>query len=385
MRRGVAMLLAVLLILSGCAVREGFSPTPPSPPPTQSGEQSGELTVSADWSKLEDGDKPPPSVGSRWYDDYTGQLILRDDYGKLIPYAGLRLMDDWPATTGCLYGLMTTDGVVVTDAVYSAVRSPCYYMGEKQGSHPLLALYMMTQPDETYEYGRSLWAIAASDGSWCTEFCYLGMRACEDSLLLFEDDRITYMSPTGEIMSIWTMAGLGLSQKEIDEIHSGLMWGEGYFGQWFGDYFCLGFTDDTNKEISMIHLPTGQKETMTQDAVWEILTQEPDGNEPGTEDWKANLPPGDYYEFTYLWDIFSDDVAPALISVSQREEGGAHDLFFLRDGTPLPQFTRRSELWYYNVRPVGGLIEVLDLNTASYYDIKTMDCVFRTYLGYDAD
>ena len=38
-------------------------------------------------------------------------------------------------------------------------------------------------------------------------------------------------SPTGEIISIWTMAGLGLPQKEIDEVYSGLMWGEGYFGQ----------------------------------------------------------------------------------------------------------------------------------------------------------
>lgn len=33
----------------------------------------------------------------------------------------------------------------------------------------------------------------------------------------------------------------------------------------------------------------------------------------------------------------------------------------------------------------AGLIEVLDLNTASYYDLETMDCVFETYLGYEAD
>ena len=374
MRRGIAVLLAVLLFLSGCGAQTELP----------AAEQDGELTVSTDWSKLDERESLPP-IGSRWYDEYTGQLIPRDDYGPLIPYAGLRLLDNWPAITGCLYGLMTTDGVVVTDAVYSRVISPSYSVGGRQAFHPLLALYTRTQPDEAHIDGRDSWALAAGDGSWCTEFCYRGIQAGKDGLLLFDDDSITYMSPTGEILNTWTMAEIGLTQGEIDAINIGLEWGEGYFGDWFGDYFTLGFTDDTNEEVSLLHLPTGQKETIDSAALWENLAQTLEVYQPDIEDFAENLPPGDYAEVNCLWDSFSKADTPALLAVSEYGADGGKQLFFLCDGTPLTEFTRKSGLWYYALRPVGGLLEVLDLNTASYYDLKTMDCVFRTYLGYDAD
>ena len=81
MNRGIVILLTALLLLSGCTSGRKNLLDTPSPPPTQSEEQSAKLTVSTDWSKLDDGNKAMPSVGFRWYDGYTGQLILRDDYG----------------------------------------------------------------------------------------------------------------------------------------------------------------------------------------------------------------------------------------------------------------------------------------------------------------
>jgi len=374
MRRGIVILLTALLLLSGCAAQ--------TEPPGE--EQDGKLTVYTDWSKLDERNKLMPSIGSRWYDEYTGQLILRDDYGPLIPYAGLRLMDNWPAITGCLYGLMTTDGVVVTDAVYSSVTSPIYYMGWKQLSHPLLALYTRTPPDAAHIYGRDSWAIAARDGSWCTEFCYRGFRAGKDGLLLFEDDQITHMSPTGETINVWQIAELKLTEEEINEVFIGLIWREGYFGGWLGDYFSLCNANGSFEEVILLHIPTGQKEIMTI-SDWNALVETSYASQPDMEDFAANLPPGDYNGITYLWDSFSDDDIPALISATQDKADVSYDLFFLSDGTPLPELTRRSWIWYYSVGPVGGLIEVLDMNTASYYDRETMDCVFRTYLGYDAD
>ena len=385
MRRGIVILLVALLLLSGCTVHRKLPPVAPPFSTNQNGEQDGELTVHTDWSKLDDGDKLLPSVGSRWYDEYTGQLIVRDDYGPLIPYAGLRLMDDWPAITGCLYGLMTTDGLVVTDAVYSSVTRPEYYIGAKRASHPLLVLTMGVQSDDVDGYVRGYRAVAAGDGSWCTDFCYRGMRAIESGLLLFEDDRISYMSPAGVILRSWTMASLRLTQEEMNSINMGLEWGDGWFGMWYGDYFCLGFTDEANNDVSVIRLSTGRKVIMDRNDFWDALIQASDDDQSDMEDFAANLPPGDYSEINYLWDNISDDSMPALIAASQYDAGGMLDLFFLIDGTPLPELTRRTGSWYYSVRPVGGFIEVLDLKTASYYDIVTMDCAFRIYLGYDAD
>ena len=192
------------------------------------------------------------------------------------------------------------------------------------------------------------------------------------------------MSPTGEIVDIWTMADIGLTRAEIDSVYYGLGWGEGYFGTWCGDYFCLGQAHDTEDEVTLLHIPTGQKEMMTV-SDWETLVQDTYASHLETEELAWKLPPGDYSETVFLWDKYTDNAEPVMISAKQYETGGANDLFFLYDGTPLTEFTRKSGTWYYSVYPIGGLIEVLDLNTASYYDLKTMDCVFRTYLGYYAD
>jgi hypothetical protein len=378
------------LMLSSCDVEPSADPPPvtPSPSPTQSEEQGGELTVFTDWSKLDERNEPLPPIGSRWYDGHTGELIVRDDYGPLIPYAGLRLMDGWPASTGCLYGLMTVDGVVVTDAVYYYVTRPCYYAGAsaRQIWYPLLALKTGISTDGEDGNQRGYLAIAASDGSWCTEFCYRGMSVGKDGLLLFDDGRISYMSPTGEILSTWTDTELGLTEEEIGSIIVGLEWGEGYFGLWFGDYFCLGFTSDVNEEVSLIHLPTGQKEIMARDA-WDTIIQDSIAYEASMEEFSdslTGLPPGDYYEINFMWDGFSDADVPALISARQYEADGTERVL-LNGDIQLAEAAIGSRIWYYSARPVGGVIEVLDLDSASYYDIRTMDCVFRTYLGFEAD
>jgi hypothetical protein len=253
--------------------------------------------------------------------------------------------------------------------------------------HPLLALKMGIRTDEEDGNAQDYLAIAASDGSWCTEFCYRGMSVGKDGLLLFADDRIAYMSPTGEILSTWTDTELGLTEEEIGLVIFGLVWGEGYFGEWHNDYFCLGWANSTYEEVSLLHLPSGQREVMARDA-WEAIIKASVAGEPGMEDFEGftvDLPPGDYFEPSYLWDSFSDAGIPALVCAWQRVADDTYKVYFRNDGTPLPEFTRWFEFWYFSVRPVGGLIEVLDLNTASYYDLDTMDCVFRTYLGFEAD
>ena len=56
--------------------------------------------------------------------------------------------------------------------------------------------------------------------------------------------------------------------------------------------------------------------------------------------------------------------------------------YYREDGTPLPELTKLAPRWYDRVSVVGGMIEVLELQTASYYDLETMQCRFRTSLHY---
>ena len=59
--------------------------------------------------------------------------------------------------------------------------------------------------------------------------------------------------------------------------------------------------------------------------------------------------------------------------------------YYRADGTPLPQLTHYGDNWYDAVTLAGGLIGEIGLNTASYYDLDTLVCVFRTTLGYESD
>ena len=103
-------------------------------------------------------------------------------------------------------------------------------------------------------------------------------------------------------------------------------------------------------------------------------------------------PGEDYIEPTYAIENanrFDDEAlgsdAPGLLSVYDADENGVVLRYYRDDGTPIENLTMHGEKWYRQVALRGGLIEVLDLNTAAYYDLETMNCVFEIYLGYEAD
>ena len=89
--------------------------TPPAEE-TETVEQAnaGAYHVPVDWSQLAQEQEVLEPVGEQGYDPLPEDLQPSDDYGPLMPYAGQRLYDDWPSQTGCLYGLMTEDGVAGT-------------------------------------------------------------------------------------------------------------------------------------------------------------------------------------------------------------------------------------------------------------------------------
>lgn len=322
------------------------------------------------------GDAGLEPVGGRIYEDYTDHLIPAENYGQLIPYAGLRLHDDWPSATGCMYGLMTRDGMVVVDPVYSSAAAPSYY---DKGSWKCLPLLVLKRGEAVPGgEGRPEIAVAATDGSWCTGFDYAAYTAGADGLVLINGDGMTLMSPEGELGETISLSDLSMSREEFENsIFSDALWSEGDGGRRAGKYIAVYF------------IPTGDENIMR---CYDI--EEKKLTDLSMEQWyEACGYDGSVYEepepavknAERLMDGLLGSSAPGLLSLHEYGEESERLSYYREDGTPLPQFTVERPQWYQRLSVKGGLIEVLDLNSASYYDLDSMDCVFRTYLNYEAD
>lgn len=160
MRRGMVLGTALALLLTGCAQ----APAEETPVRSLS-------PVYTDWSGLTPY-QPPRDQYTRRYETYTDTLIPAGDYGPLIPFAGavctrtegLRWTEDYQ-----LYGLVTLEGEVVTDPVFSNAFPIVSYRGRRETTGALLLNRTFTGPDGQPE-ARA--AVCAGDGSWCTGFLY---------------------------------------------------------------------------------------------------------------------------------------------------------------------------------------------------------------------
>ena len=297
-----------------------------------------------------------PLIGSRWYDNYTDTLIPRDDYGRLIPYAGVRLSTSEFATTGCLYGLMTREGQVVVDPVFAEAKHAGY-------GHPLLILRRGNEEN-------GLYAVAAPDGSWCTGFDYRAVRSGPEGLMLHSGDSVTLMDPDGSIRTALTAQNSELTEELLRTLLNSMIWYEGG-GDWYGDYVSLSY--EHYPKVLCCQVSTGTLLTMDDEDFFALYSYEYTGDEDNAvaDAWR-------------LYDGLLGEDAPYLLLKETYGEDFRKE-YYRADGTPIPELTINGWTWYRQVSLTGGLIEQLDLNTASYYDLDTMACVFRTYLNYDAD
>lgn len=320
--------------------------------------------------------KTAPQVGTRLSEGYMGELKASDGYGLLVPYAGRRLMDDWPAATGCVYGLMTLDGVAVTDAVYSNVYYPSYYENYERHPMPVLVL-MQGQASDSADGVVTYYTVAASDGSWIMEEQYSAVSASKHGLLLFGGDALTVTDTDGNVTQRISYQEMGISDEDVGNMVSSLLWGGDPSGRRSGDCIAIGWADeDSYQNIRYYDLSTGETSEMAWDAFDDL-------EEDNAAD--AERPVYAIEDATPVVDEALGSDAPGLLSVYDADENGVVLRYYREDGTPIESLTLRGEKWYRQVALRGGLIEVLDLNTASYYDLETLDCVFETCLGYEAD
>ena len=320
--------------------------------------------------------KTVPQTGTRRDEGYMDTLKAADDYGLLVPYAGRRLMDDWPAATGCLYGLMTLDGMAVTDAVYSTVYYPsCWENGARQPL-PLLVLMQGQESDSAEGYEEN-YSVAASDGSWVMDETFRAVSVSRHGLLLFGKDSLTVTDASGKLTQRLSYREMGLSDGEVGHMISCLRWGEGVGGIRRGDRIAIDWTDeDTAQNIRYYDLSSRKIGEMA----WEEFDLQDGGSyiDSGNTAYAVE-------NAERLADEALGSDAPGLLCTQDYGENGLTVRYYRDDGTPIESLTMHGEKWYQQVALRGGLIEVLDINTAAYYDLETMDLVFETYLGYEAD
>lgn len=182
MKRLLPLALTFALALSGCApAASSPSEAPgetPSAAPTATPRPGP--AVYTDASKLTPYEKPehPIAKFTRRYEEFTGTLIPADDYGPLVPFPGATVTrsaeDGWGGWMEDynLYGLMTLDGEVVVDPVFSSAYAPSVWDGRSDQSRELDCLILQKVVKNADGVPIDVAALCARDGSWCTGFDY---------------------------------------------------------------------------------------------------------------------------------------------------------------------------------------------------------------------
>ncbi|MPM71609.1 hypothetical protein SDC9_118577 [bioreactor metagenome] len=321
---------------------------------------------------------------------------------------------------------MTTDGRVVTDPVYSSVSRPGWYDGSSWHTLDMLVLSRAeTAPAQSPGGTKAVLAVAAADGSWVSDFTYYYASGGPEGLFLIAADGVSLLDGNGKPLYSWTAAQMGFSQEEYARYLSESAAFDSPVGRMWQDYACIGWADGT---VRLLQLKTGEVETWPSDdwwryqergassLDWEVVDQGETtllrrGEETYTIaqsvgngyaevlsglvcftaqgsvyglDGRQVLSLGPDWSVYFLQDSLTRSQTPPLLAAQSRVGSGARRAYYRLDGTFLMR-ADNTESWYRQETLVGGLLEVLDLNTASYYNPETMECVFRTYLNFQGD
>ncbi len=395
--------------------------------PAQEGKQ---IQVQVDWSVLEEREEELPAIFHRWYPDYTDTLIPRTDYGLLIPFAGAAAVvgspqsEEYNYTSNC-YGLMTGEGQVVLDAVCSSIYRASYTI--ETGESVFLPVLVLEKGDK--EKGSptdgALMALAAADGSWCTDFAYWGCAGSPTALLAGGAGGMELVAPeTGETVKEWSWEQLGIgSGQEVPWFT-----GDAYSTvQWTGDKFFLGCYGESWEEARFLDPLTGEVSTAPAQDWYESLEQKFQSSPQTWWDAKANgggtytltlgaerrlisapLDMGDALPYVRggdrvifdnykgsfaVTDLEGTVILPAqegTLTVLQsgweeggswlavRREGEEHWNIYDWKGALCANIPGGEDSW---CTTAGGLVEVRSEKMAAYYRPEDGTCLLRAYFG----
>ncbi len=268
--RKILPLLLSFLMLTGCAALTGNGnelPNETASPPEQENE---ELTVAVHWdSWTPETERNTQQIVRRWYDEYTDELIPSGDYGELIPYIGAESHVMWWGD-GYLYGLATMDGVIVTDAVFLKADLRYFYDASEIGEKKL-PVFLLSRAEELSDgTAREEYALAASDGSWCTGMKYRThiYDTHYGSLMTEKEGDVVLVGADGTDVFRWDGDSLPIEGFRTDNA-----WYDEYM-LLLGDYlqYEISWTEE-GPQYAYIHLPTG------------FVYHEPPDDVPPFADW----------------------------------------------------------------------------------------------------
>jgi len=221
----------VLLLISACRT-EPDQPTPlPTPELSPTPQPEVILEVQTNFDILTPF-VPQYTLHTRLNEGVMPELIPSDGYGMLLPYSSAVIMDDGNMIVS-KFGLVTIDGVVVTDLIYDEVERARYihswYIGEADDVLPAYSLTtnildIQTDPmwGDSISINRKM-AVCALDGSWITSFDYEEIAYTKDVILLYRDASIFDIDVIDyDGKHLYNMRDLSWSSNAIDEVWAGI-------------------------------------------------------------------------------------------------------------------------------------------------------------------
>lgn len=289
--------------------------------------------------------------------ELPGELIPREGCGTLIPYIGRRDSNRWPYWTGCVYGLMTTDG--------KAVTAPCFSWVNTQGGK-----YLILTEAAADKNGRKQIFTAAAGGSWVSDKRYMHYSMCENGYTAFIDEeyRITVVDNEGRELGSRDLLEY-MDKTEVDSLildEQQFMLGQhAYLGEKRMNGVAVGYVVYDSKADCDVDMFVGSVQGLRakcKDEEHEVVRR------------------SSYYDGN-CWYIYDDYIydAPGIKAVEDTMAGC------------VTYYLQNSDVIVLNGRPSidhlvelhNGVLGVITQKSAKYYNYETMELIVEFPFTYE--
>ncbi|MCL1834683.1 MAG: WG repeat-containing protein [Oscillospiraceae bacterium] len=177
---GIIAVFAICAQLSACDTALHRREWVPLPTTTSTPDMKWE--VKTDYSGLAPYEKIA-GTAVRLHSGPLTELLPSGDYGLLLPYASAAVTESGFLQVS-MYGLVTSDGIIVTDLIYDSIDRQYIYGLADPIALPFYTLTMYTDTQEDSWYSGRLYAVCALDGSWLTRFEYSNVVFADGYILM---------------------------------------------------------------------------------------------------------------------------------------------------------------------------------------------------------